>query len=73
MAAIGITGLSFEEMRKVRGKLMSMIFQDPMTSLNPVLRIGSQIAEAVRLHNPSLSQAANSRQVIELLKSCRHS
>jgi peptide/nickel transport system ATP-binding protein len=62
-----ITGLSFEEMRKVRGKSMSMIFQDPMTSLNPVLRVGSQIAEAVRLHNPSLSPAQIRERTVELL------
>src|SRR5689334_2555972 len=38
-----LVGLSFDAMRSVRGRTMSMIFQDPMTSLNPVLRIGSQI------------------------------
>ena len=62
-----LTGLSFEEMRKVRGKSMSMIFQDPMTSLNPVLRIGAQIAEAVRLHNRALSKAQVRARVVELL------
>ncbi|WP_035055628.1 ABC transporter ATP-binding protein [Desulfuromonas sp. TF] len=39
-----------EEMRRIRGNQISMIFQEPMTSLNPVLRIGEQIAEVVRLH-----------------------
>ena len=55
-------------MRAIRGKPMSMIFQDPMTSLNPVLRIGAQIAEAMRLHNPSLSPAQIRDRVVELLE-----
>ena len=42
--------LSSEEMRLVRGSEIAMIFQDPMTSLNPVLTIGSQITEALKLH-----------------------
>jgi oligopeptide transport system ATP-binding protein len=42
--------LSREQMRLVRGKEIAMVFQDPMTSLNPVLRIGTQITEAVKLH-----------------------
>ena len=43
--------LSEPEMRKIRGDKISMIFQDPMTALNPVQNIGDQIAEVVRLHN----------------------
>jgi oligopeptide/dipeptide ABC transporter ATP-binding protein len=45
-----LLALSEEEMRRVRGREISMIFQEPMTSLNPVFRIGEQIAEATRLH-----------------------
>src|SRR5512143_1336551 len=42
--------LSDEEMRQIRGNKISMVFQDPMTSLNPVLTIGTQIGEALELH-----------------------
>ena len=44
------------EMRKERGGEMGMIFQEPMTSLNPVIQVGEQVAEAVRLRNIKLSQ-----------------
>src|SRR3982751_4222731 len=43
---------SKKEMRRIRGNDMAMIFQDPMTSLNPVLRIGFQITETIKAHNP---------------------
>ncbi|HPE06560.1 MAG TPA: ABC transporter ATP-binding protein, partial [Smithellaceae bacterium] len=45
-----LLSLSEDEMREKRGRDIAMIFQEPMTSLNPVLRIGEQIAEAIRLH-----------------------
>jgi peptide/nickel transport system ATP-binding protein/oligopeptide transport system ATP-binding protein len=45
-----LLGLSADDMRRVRGREISMIFQEPMTSLNPVFRIGEQIAEVMRLH-----------------------
>jgi len=45
-----LLSLNAEEMRQVRGKQIAMIFQDPMTSLNPVLTIGQQIGEALQLH-----------------------
>ncbi|MEW6334641.1 MAG: ABC transporter ATP-binding protein [Thermodesulfobacteriota bacterium] len=45
-----LLALAEEEMRRVRGREISMIFQEPMTSLNPVFRIGEQIAEVMRLH-----------------------
>ncbi len=62
----GLLWLSEREMRQVRGGGMGMIFQEPMTSLNPVLRIGDQIAEAVRLHDQIKGAAVNTR-VVELL------
>jgi peptide/nickel transport system ATP-binding protein len=46
------------EMRQIRGNRISMIFQEPMTSLNPVIRIGGQISEAVRLHRDTSAKAA---------------
>ena len=59
--------LSREEMRLVRGRDISMIFQEPMTSLNPVLKIGEQIAEAVRLHQGFSRKEALNRAV-EMLR-----
>ena len=58
------------EMRKIRGHRIAMIFQDPMTSLNPVLTIGEQIAEAVRLHLNVGQREARDR-AIEMLRKVR--
>ncbi|MFZ1863708.1 MAG: ABC transporter ATP-binding protein [Polyangiales bacterium] len=58
--------LSETEMRKLRGNEISMIFQEPMTSLNPVYTVGSQIIEAIRLHQDLSRRAARAR-AIELL------
>ncbi len=55
------------EMRKVRGNRISMIFQEPMTSLNPVLSIGQQITEALMLHQ-NVSRAAAFDKAVEMLK-----
>jgi peptide/nickel transport system ATP-binding protein len=55
------------EMRKLRGNEIGMIFQEPMTSLNPVLTVGRQIAEAIRLHQ-GLSKRAARERAIEVLK-----
>jgi peptide/nickel transport system ATP-binding protein len=59
--------LSQEELRRVRGRKIAMIFQEPMTSLNPVFTIGSQIDEALRLHT-DLDRAARRARVIQLLE-----
>ena len=44
-------------MEKLRGNVFSMVFQNPMTSLNPTMKIGAQIAEAVRVHEPKIRKA----------------
>ena len=49
------------EMRKLRGNRLAMIFQEPMTSLNPVLTVGHQIAESVRIHTGASASAARTR------------
>ena len=59
--------LSLSEMRKIRGNRIAMIFQEPMTSLNPVLTIGDQISEAVILHQ-KVSQAKAMAKAVDLLK-----
>ena len=61
-----LLGLDEAEMRKIRGNDVSMIFQEPMTSLNPVLTIGYQIAEALVLHQ-DLSKAAALARAVEML------
>ena len=62
-----LLGLPEEEMRRVRGKRISMIFQEPMTSLNPVFRIGDQVAETLRLHE-GLSAADAHDRAVEMLR-----
>ena len=61
-----LLGLNDAEMRKVRGDQISMIFQEPMTSLNPVLTIGRQVAEALVLHR-GMSQADALTRAVEML------
>jgi len=70
LEGIDLLGLSEPEMRRIRGDRVSMIFQEPMTSLNPVMRIGDQIAEAVRLHR-KLSRDETWKQAVEMLRLVR--
>ena len=57
-----------KSMRKIRGKQISMIFQDPMTSLNPVITVGEQIMEVIRLHDKSLSKKEAYTKACEMLE-----
>lgn len=61
-----LLGLSAKEMRKLRGKEVAMIFQDPMTALTPVYTVGWQIAEQIRAHE-NVSQAAALQRAVDLL------
>lgn len=65
-----LLGLSEDRMRSIRGRQISMIFQEPMTSLNPVQRIGDQLAEVIRLHR-GLKGAALREAVLEMLRKVR--
>ena len=58
---------SEKEMRKIRGNKIAMIFQDPMTALNPIETVGFQIAEAVKLHN-KCSKAEAERRACDMLE-----
>jgi peptide/nickel transport system ATP-binding protein len=70
LEGVDLLALSEAEMRRIRGDRMSMIFQEPMTSLNPVMRIGDQIAEAVRLHR-NMSRDQTWKQAVEMLRLVR--
>ena len=63
-----ITNYREQDMQKIRGKLFSMVFQDPMTSLNPSMKIGSQIAEAVLVHNKKMPAEKVHQRVIKLME-----
>ena len=65
---VDITKYSQRDMRKLRGKLFSFVFQDPLTALNPTIPIGKQIAEAILIHEPKLSKAEVYNRVINLME-----
>jgi peptide/nickel transport system ATP-binding protein len=63
-----LLGISQDEMRELRGRQIAMIFQEPMTALNPVLRIGAQVEEAIRVHEPRASESEIQRRALEALE-----
>jgi peptide/nickel transport system ATP-binding protein len=67
-ATVDLLALPEREMRRRRGSDVAMVFQEPMTALNPVMRVGAQIAEAVRAHQPELSSKAVDRLVLDAMR-----
>ncbi len=68
IAGTDITNYRERDMQKLRGKVFSMIFQDPMTSLNPTIKVGQQIAEAVLVHDKKKTREQVYQRVIELME-----
>ena len=66
--ALNLAKASQKEMEKIRGNEISMIFQEPMTTLNPVFTIGDQLCECISLHNPDMSKKAVEDKALETLK-----
>jgi oligopeptide/dipeptide ABC transporter ATP-binding protein len=63
-----ILGRPERELRRIRGREITLVFQDPMTALDPVKRIGDQIVECIRQHRGGLSRGAARREAVELLR-----
>ena len=66
--AYDVTRMPIRAMEKIRGNVVSMIFQEPMTSLNPVFRIGFQLDEIIKLHNPELDDAEVKQRSVDAIK-----
>lgn len=68
LAGESLLGLSDKEISRHRGNTISMVFQDPLSSLTPVLPIGQQVADAIKNHNPRLPTAEREARALELLE-----
>jgi len=65
---VDLLNISEKEMQKIRGNDISMIFQEPMTSLNPIQKCGNQVSEIIKLHNVNTSQKEAKKKTIELFE-----
>lgn len=65
---VDLLSLSENQMAKIRGKEIAMIFQDPMTSLNPTIKIGKQIMEVMKIHDKSISDSDAKAKALQLLE-----
>ena len=65
---VNLLALEADSLRSLRGQSLAMIFQEPMTALNPVLRVGAQIEEAVRAHEPRLAREEVGRRTLAALE-----
>lgn len=65
---VDLTKLTEKQMRQIRGKEVAMIFQEPMTSLNPLYTIGNQLIEAIIIHNKGLKKKQAANKAIEMMK-----
>lgn len=66
--AVDLAKISRKELEKIRGNEISMIFQEPMTTLNPVFTIGNQLCECITLHNPDMKKADVEARALETLE-----
>jgi peptide/nickel transport system ATP-binding protein len=67
IGGLNIVGLRDDQIRKLRGRAVAMIFQDPLSALHPYYRVGRQIAEAYRVHHPSARASLARRHAVEML------
>ena len=68
LEGVDLLTLTEEEMRKIRGKEISMVFQDPMTALNPLMTVGDQIVEVLQLHRQDLSYKQACEEAVNMLE-----